>query len=302
MLMFDAVKLFVEWKSLGVKTGTMKGYGYHLRSLCLYLRNPQIEAVSLEEIIGYLNAMLYLGWDQNTLIPMGISFRKFFEYLRLKELKVLNPELIPIPRKKFEIPRVATEENYQKLLDTIPKNSNDPRHIRNLAMITMLRDSGARITELLSLNTVNLDLFRMKAILLTEKSRGKRPVREIMWMKNTNEYLKKWLEKRESLAAHQPFADPDAVFVCISGQLYGRRFTLKGAGESLRRYCNKAKIPYINAHSLRHKRLHEIVHNGGSAADVMNIAGHSSIASSTVYTQMYGDELEQRYRLLFGSL
>ncbi len=65
----------------------------------------------------------------------------------------------------------------------------------------------------------------------------------------------------------------------------------------LRRYSNRAGIPYLNAHSFRHHMGHDIIQKGGSAADVMNILGHATLSSSSIYTMMNDKELEARYRL-----
>jgi site-specific recombinase XerD len=95
------------------------------------------------------------------------------------------------------------------------------------------------------------------------------------------------------------FDDSAALFISIcSGQheTAGKRFSIKGVGEMLRRYSNRAKLPYLNAHSFRHHMGHHIIKSGGSSADVMNILGHSSVQSSTIYTMMTDVELEKRYR------
>jgi len=41
---------------------------------------------------------------------------------------------------------------------------------------------------------------------------------------------------------------------------------------------------------------HHIIQSGGSSADVMNILGHASVQSTTIYTMMTDRELEKRYR------
>ena len=56
----------------------------------------------------------------------------------------------------------------------------------------------------------------------------------------------------------------------------------------------------MNAHSFRHHRGHHIIKSGGSTSDVMNILGHSSVQSTTIYTMMRGKELEERARLFLG--
>lgn len=69
----------------------------------------------------------------------------------------------------------------------------------------------------------------------------------------------------------------------------------------LRRCSTRARLPYVNAHSFRHQLGHELIKQGGSAADVMNVLGHASLSSSTIYTMMTDKELEERYRLLKGA-
>ena len=214
---------------------------------------------------------------------------------------VLDPMLVPLPSKQYGIPRVATEENYRKLLAAIPADSRDPRHIRNRAIIMLLWDTGARNGEVLSLDLKDMDTQKMKTVIKTEKSKGRRPIREIFWTAETNEALLVWIAKREHLKkTKMPHMD-DCLFpsICSSGNLglSGKRLSIKGVGETLRRYANRAGIPYMNAHSFRHHMGHDIISQGGSAADVMNILGHATLASSSIYTMMTGKELENRYRV-----
>lgn len=294
--MSEGIRLFTEWKSIGQKSSTTRGYNRELRMFCLYLRNPDVEAISLEHVMDYINGMLALGWDMSSFVHKCSALRSFFKYLESRKYKTLDPELIPLPKPDYKIPRVADETSFKKLLAVIPADSKDPRHVRNLAFIWMLWDSGARLSELLDLDLHEIDTFRMKAVIKTKKSKGRRPFREIMWQEKTNEALHTWISHRERLKTKSAFKDPDALFISVCSAKYGIRFTKSGAGEMLRRNSDRANLPNLNAHSFRHHMGHDIVKRGGSSADVMNILGHSSLASSTIYTMMFGTELEDRYR------
>lgn len=300
----EAIEKFTNWRKFKVKGNTVKGYDLTLKNFCLFLRNPEIENISITDVMDYLNGMQELGWDRNSFVGKCMALRKFFEFYRLQRFPVIDEDLIPIAHKEFKIPRVATEENYRTLLTAIPSKTNDPRHIRNLAIVNLLWDTGARNGEILSLDVGDLQLDRMRAVIRTEKSKGRRPIREIFWTEETNENLKKWLSKREDLKKKMFFKDVDATFVSIcSGGLKntsGQRLAIKGVGEILRNYSNKAGIPAMNAHSFRHHMGHDIVKKGGSSSDVMNILGHASLASSTIYTMMTDKELEARYRQFKG--
>ncbi len=299
--MKDTIKLFSEWRRYQVKPGTVYGYERELKAFCLFLRNPEVEEITTSDVAGYLNGLRELGWDRNSFIPKCMALRKFFEFCELQGLKVLDYSLIPIPRKVMKLPRVATEEAYRKLLAVIPRN-RDSRHIRNRAIICMLWDSGARSGEIVSLNVQDADLKRMRAVIKTEKSRGTRPFREIFWTEETNENLKAWIRKREELARRMTLGEADALFVSISSggmrDASGCRFTGDGVTEMLRRYSNRAGLPVVNPHSFRHKLAHDVIKNNGSAVDVMNLLGHASLQSSSIYMVMGDKEAEKRYREL----
>ena len=297
----QAIEQFKNWRQFKVKKQTVKGYDRELRTFCLFLRNPHIEEITLNQVMEYLNGMEELGWDRNSFVGKCMALRKFFEFFRLQGYRVIDENLIPIPSKEFKMPRVADDETYNKLIMAIPKETNDPRHIRNLAIVNLLWDTGARNGEILSLDVNDLQLDKMKAIIRTEKSKGRRPIREIFWTADTHGNILRWLKKRDHLKDIMQFQDADALFPSVNNQKAGQRLTVKGVGEMLRRYSNRAQIPYLNAHSFRHHMGHDIIKKGGSTSDVMNILGHASVQSSTVYTMMTDVELERRYRVFKGA-
>jgi site-specific recombinase XerD len=295
MKLSEAIKTFVEWKAINVTRSTIIGYNLVLRQFALFHRDRDIEDVVMNDILEYFQLMEKLGWDPNGFLMRANALRKLFEFYQHQGMKVMDPWLIPIPKQKYKIPRVMDDGMFKRLLGVVPKNSNDPRHIRNLAVMNLLWDTGARNGEICSLNVSDLDLVKMKAVIMTEKSKGKRPVREIFWTGKTNGYLKAWLLKRESLSEKMFFVEKDALFISCCNQQAGNRMNIKGVGEMLRRYCIRAEIPTMNAHSFRHHMGHHVIKKGGSNSDVSNILGHSSLASSFIYTQMTNVELHERY-------
>jgi integrase/recombinase XerC len=296
MRLSEAIQQFIGWKSFNVRKNTTKGYDLILRQFAVFMRDQRLEAVKIGDVMEWFDLMQGLGWDQNSFVPRAMALRKFFEFYNHQGYKVINPWLIPVPQKQYKLPRVADEKNYRKLLAAIPEETNDPRHIRNRAIVMLLWDTGARNGEILSIDTGDIDLRRMKALIRTEKSKGMRPIREIFWTRETNDALEKWIRKRRELAEWLYVHDEEALFISVCNQKSGKRLSIKGVGEMLRRYSNRAGIPYMNAHSFRHHMGHHIVKRGGSNSDVSNILGHSSLQSSFVYTQMTNIELQERYR------
>lgn len=296
----EAIGGFSNWRQFKVKKQTVKGYDRELRSFCLFLRNPEIEDITINNVMEYLNGMTELGWDQNSFVVKCSALKKFFEFYRLQGYRVLSEELIPMPRQEYKFPRIADDNGYQKLMTAIPRETNDPRHIRNRSILSMLWDTGARNGELLSLNVSDLEMEHEppRAIIRTEKSRGIKPIRAIFWTADTNDHLLAWIKKREALKKKMKFGDQDALFISICGGQYntsGQRLTIKGVGEMLRRYCNRAEIPNINAHSLRHHFGIEMAKKVSPWA-LADLMGHAHIQSTRHYTVMSAQGIAEEYQ------
>lgn len=290
----EGIDQFIEWKGISNEASTVRGYAQDLKIFCLLLHNKPVEDITLDDVIGCISDMQEAGWTQAALMRKCMALRKFLEFMRMTGHDTLQKELIPIPKPEFTMPRVATEENYKKILSAIPGHRKDPRHIRNRAIIRLLWDSGMRVGELASLNTDDIDLKAMKGFVRTEKNRGSRPFRPIFWTDATNRCLKLWMAKRDYLA---PPTEKALFISCVSWRK-GQRLTSKGVAEALRRCSNRANLPYMNAHSFRHHMGHEIIKKGGSNSDVANILGHASLLSTLTYTQLSSKEVEDRYRML----
>ena len=171
-----------------------------LRMFCVCMHDPELSEIEVEHVLWYLSEMERLGWKPNGRNLAALGLRKFFEYCNLRGYPVFNERLIPIPEKKTAIPRVTDQKTFEKLIASISARTNRPNPIRNRALVMLLWDSGARSGELCSLNTEDLefkkDLSGM-ATIKTEKSRGRRPIRQIFWTAKTGKALKRWIKKRE---------------------------------------------------------------------------------------------------------
>lgn len=294
----EAIDKFCEWSSLKLKKQSVRGYGISLKQLGVYVENCDIEDVKIDHIVKWINLLIDVGYSNNALINITVGLRKFFNFYQKLGHNVLDYSLILVPTREHKNAHTVTEEDYKKILAVIPRNT-DPRHIRNLAIINLLWDTGARNGEICSLNVDGLDLEKKKSVIKTEKNRGSRPFREIFWTEQTNKNLMKWIEERKRFLPRM--IDKTPLFVGISSSNSGKRFSIVGVAEVLRNYSKKAGLKrHANAHSFRHHLGHDIINKGGSAADVQNILGHASLVSSSVYTRMNDKELENRYRIFKG--
>lgn len=308
-----AVNKFIEWRKLKVNPSrsTISGYVTHLTQFCVYIGdlNRDVESISFEECVNFLQIWRDLGIHQNTLQKKAISVKKFLEFLQMMDLQVVKPEMIPIPQKVFTFPRVADEDQYRKLLSVIPeRGTHGPRawDLRNKAIIMLLWDTGARNGEICSIDIDNINLESMSATIYTEKSRGTIPFRQIFWCSETNEVLKKWVKRREELSKEMEFDEPKALFVGVKGggrlyQAKGKRIKQGYVGEILRKYSNKAKLgDPLKAHDCRHRMGRELAQKDANAHGISSILGHAQVSSSYPYTMLFGKDRENFYREKMG--
>lgn len=304
MKLSQAIEEFKNWRGFKVTGQTVVRYDSALRIFTLAMGDIEIDQIQIHHVLHYMKEMERLGWKKNGINIVALSLRKLFEYYNLRGFQCLNESLIPLQKKEFNIPRVANEADFKKLVKAIPLDGN-PNNIRNLALIHMVWDTWARTGEIISIDEeelkFNKDLSGC-AMIKTEKSRGKRPIREIFWTARTGKYLKAWLKKKQEIQKFMTFEESEAVFISIRkcGQydVSGKRMTNRGVCEVFRTISNRAGLPSIfNAHSARHYGGRKIIKEGGASADVTNILGHSNLESSQFYTMMWGTDLKERWNL-----
>ena len=304
MKLHEAIKEFVELKKMkGPRSSkTSVRYESALRIFCLCMQNPELENIEFSHVLWYLNELEQLGWKPNGINLVGLALKKFFEYCQLRDYPVsFNENLIPLKEKTFNIPRVTGMETFQKLLAQIPTKTDDAHHLRNRAVLLLLWDTGVRTGELMALNISDLDLNNRTALIKTEKSRGRRPVRQIFWTPETHTHILIWLDKLNELKQRFNFSDNEALFVSLSKSsrqlLHGCRMSPRGVAEIMRVLSNKAGLPTVaNAHGIRHSMGRDAVKTLRSNSGVSNILGHSNIESTYVYTMLFGEDLKEQWQ------
>lgn len=295
----EAIVKFEDYYKLRVKQGTIRGYGLDLRQLCLYLRNPEIEDIKDDDIVGYLNGMIECGWSKNALMPKSIAFRKFFQYLTLKGFRVLSYLLIPVIQKEFKMPHVAEKSEYDKIMNFFSADAKEHHLIRNRAITSLIYDTGARVGEIVALNVEDIDLVNKRATIKTEKSKGKAPVRQIFWEDDTNENIKRWLQIREKISTYVDFPEPEALFVGVRCWQLGMRLDIRAVGIFLRNASRKLGFKRVmNAHSLRHLKGNDMAEMNTNEFVISQILGHAQVSSSRIYTLLKSPILEQSARVI----
>lgn len=283
--------VFQERGGLREKMQTARGYERDARQFCLFMHNPPIMNVRIDDIERYFHEMEDVGYSRNGLQMKACALKKLFKALRRHGHIVLDPNEIPLPRKDYKETRVATDEQIAKVLDVISQSPQHHSRFRNKAALLMLRDTGMRVGELQALNIDDVDLENKRAIIQTKKSRGMRPIRPVFWHDECNSALAEWIKERELFLKKRGSKEKALFVACQRGSV--RRIGPTAVHIAFRKASWVAGVETLNPHSLRHRKGHQLAKSGANNSIISGVLGHSSLASSYVYTMMNDHELEQ---------
>ena len=156
---------------------------------------------------------------------------------------------------------VVTDQNVKTLFASC--QGKDFVTQRDTAIIRVLFDTGARLSEVANLAVTDID-FDMRLIHVFGKGRRSRA---IPFGPKTGRALLRYLRVR----AHHAQADTTHLWLGLRGPLTG-----EGIKQMLKRRGQEAGVPHLHAHRFRHTLAHMWQLNAGNETDLMRIMGWKS--------------------------
>jgi len=208
---------------------------------------------------------------KNTSLAMIFFALKFF-YEGYMKMHVMDE--LKLPKKEKYLPTVLTKEEIKKLLD-VTKDK------RNKLILELLYSSGLRVSELCSLKHSSLDFSEATARVISGKGNKDRMVLlSKAWIEDYKRYKEKYSKKHNS----------EYVFAKLNGTSLSPDTIQRIVKES-------AKLAGINKdvtpHSLRHSYATHMLEAGANLRSIQTLLGHSSIATTQIYTKVSTEELKK---------
>jgi integrase/recombinase XerD len=184
------------------------------------------------------------------------------------------------------IPKALTEREDTALLDAI--TGDEPRALRDRAVLETLYAGGVRIAELVGLDRADLDLPD-GLVRVFGKGRKERvvPIGRVA-RAAIDEYLRRGRPELEG--RRRPPGDP--VFLNVRGGRLSRQACwriVRDAG--VRAGLGNGLSPHV----LRHSCATHMLDHGADIRVVQELLGHASIATTQVYTKVSAERLRQAY-------
>ena len=245
-------------------------------------------AVDLDLLNRYINDLRdRKGYRDTTTARKVAAIKSFFSFLTANGLIHEDPtESLGSPRVGRTLPKCLSEEEVKDLLDEAAK-AGSPESRRDATILELLYATGLRVSELVSLNVQDLDLQESYI-----RCWGKGSKERIVYLyAKAQQQLKEYLaDARVRLLGSKK--GETALFVNMRGE----RLTRQWVWNILKTYSKRAGVDQrITPHTLRHSFATHLLQNGVSLRHVQELLGHSSIATTQLYTHLTTEHLRQEY-------
>lgn len=259
-----------------VARNTLESYLRDIEGYLSYLEESGISHIgntSQTEVQAYFSALEREGRARSTLARHLASLKAFYTFLW--ELKVVssNPCYhVSLPKAVKTEPQTLTTDEINRLL-----NVPDPATLtgqRDQAMLELLYASGIRVTELVSLNVI--DVNQKLGVLKCTGARGLERI--IPLGQSALSSLDKYLSgtRPELLKTGQ---EP-ALFI----NLRGHRLTRQGFWKILKKCGDHCGLgDKITPNTLRHSFASHMLDRGADLRVVQELMGHADLATTQAY-------------------
>jgi integrase/recombinase XerD len=255
--MLSQVDKFLKLSTLQPKTRGL--YGHYLFMLADWLDRAMLDYTELDAVrlVDWLDE--HPDWSESTRHTAVASARSFYRWKFGDHHDILN---VRVKRHKTKAQRVLDMDMIDKLTATF--NTRKPKGVRDLAMVTLMLDSGLREAEVTGLLLKDLSVAKRKCWVVIKGG----DYAEAAYYDYTASCIDAWLAVRPRIAQETA----KTLFVAIGGFYPGEPLTPDGLRGVFRHFGENAGIGPISPHDLR-RTFATLAHQNGAPTRIVQVAG-----------------------------
>ena len=251
---------------------TIKEYKFLISGFLSYC-NKDISVISFEDIENYKN-----------FIVIEKQYSKASQYLAMKAVKLyykfknmdIPPNLVP-PRRSQKMPVYLNQKDAGILLNGSSNN-------RDIAVLSVFLYTGLRVSELVNLEIGDVDFE--ENIIYVHAGKGDKD-RIVVMPDICKDHIKSYMRERIKIRSNNNY-------LFISNKK--TKFNTSTVERMVKRVAENSGITKkVTPHVLRHTFATSILRNGGDIRFIQQILGHSSLATTQIYTHIDDSTLKEMY-------
>jgi integrase/recombinase XerC len=248
-------------------------------------------AVTLKEItLGFVRSWL-AGLKEKKVTSKSLNrkistLRSFFKYqLKLGVLESTPMTNVVAPKIPKRLPVFLKESETQQLMQAVSGATEDWKTLNAKMLLTLFYSTGMRLSELIGLREQQLDLGRLQIKVLGKGNKE----RIIPVNAETRENIREYLQAKKKV-----FGETGDLLLVTEK---GKKLYPKYAWTLVNQWLGEAStLDKRSPHVLRHTFATHLMNNGADLNAVKELLGHSSLASTQVYTHNTIEKLKDVYK------
>jgi integrase/recombinase XerD len=285
------IEIFLSHLSVerGMSKNTLQSYRRDLESFknSLATKNLDIASASKVDIEQFIGSLRDEGLKASSIARNVVAIRSLYKFLAKENgIADIAREIKP-PRIPKRLPKALTLSEITGLIEAL---GNDGIALRDRAMVELLYASGARVSEVTSINLTDLSRDDELFTLLVRGKGGKE--RLVPVGRFAREALDNYLVRiRPTLAKEKR---SPALFLNQRGDRLSRQSAWKIIMAAAKRANIESKV---TPHALRHSFATHLLDGGADIRVVQELLGHASVTTTQIYTLITIDKLRESYAL-----
>ncbi|WP_435263944.1 tyrosine-type recombinase/integrase [Tenacibaculum sp. nBUS_03] len=243
--------------------------------------------IHYREIRSWIVSIVNAGTSNRSVNRKISSLKSFYNFLQKIEEVDVNPlskhKSLKV-QKKVSSP--FTEREINDAIEIL-KKKNDFDGLRNRLIIELLYSTGIRRAELINLKEKNIDYVNNTIKVLGKRNKE----RLVVLLPFVVETIDSYLIKKKEL---QVSDDEGFLLVTKKGGKIYETLVYRIINSYFSRVSTKGKK---SPHVLRHAFATHLLNNGASLNSVKELLGHSSLASTQVYTHNSLEEIKKVFNM-----
>ena len=279
----------------GLSTNTLSAYRRDLDRYLEYSERVGVtDSTSIDEqhVAGFVAALREGVGDRVPLSSVSagralVAVRGFHRFALREGVTAVDPAHVVRPSgTPRRLPKAISVEQVEALIEAAG-SGEDPRAVRDRALLEVLYATGARVSEAIGLDVDDLDLEAGTALLHGKGGKQRLVPVGRMAREAVEAYL---VRGRPGLVAAG--AGTPALFV----NRRGARLSRQSAWSMIRVAAERAGLSAdISPHTLRHSYATHLLDGGADVRVVQELLGHVSVTTTQIYTLVTVEKLREVY-------
>jgi len=277
----------------GLAKNTISAYKRDLAKFGLFLNGQDLISVKPADVTKFEVALREEKLSVGTINRIDSTLRSFFKHLQI-EHGITDPTLELVTGKNVRrLPKAISVDQMTAIIKAAYR-SGEPITSRDRAIVEVLYASGARVSELISIEVADLVSKDVEGETLTTlKLRGKGGKERIVPLGSfAKSAIEDYLVRVRPGLVEKTARSSNALFL----NSRGLRITRQSIWQIVLDATKAAGIKQeVSPHTFRHSYATHLLDGGADIRVVQELLGHSSVTTTQIYTLISIDKIHQTY-------